>query len=315
LIQIRSSFLTDSLIVKRKDRSFFALGAILFSVVALMMVFGVVALGSGDQSHSLGAGLILILIFGIALIAGGWQQFSLFKSLEKAPKVKMNDKNSGLGVVQGTWIGEKELLTSPLAKKKCIFYQIELQELHSGGKGGPYWETIATCTRGVPVLLTDGMGYSAPDLSNARLQMNYNYIRHWALNSEDEMAVSTSPQGTDLIRYVESQPYEFDPSTVGVELSDTYKSTINFRGSEMSVLESAINAEDLCYAVGNIVDTGKSFNKKPVKAMVYDAKSKILRLGTGTEVAFEHMDKIEAYASFAIGALLIVGSLAWYLGI
>lgn len=279
-----------------------------------MIMLMLSAISGGEQPSSGKSALLFLAIIGVVIAVWGLQTFSLLKEVEKTQKVKINEATNGLEIVQGTWVGERELLTSPLAKKKCIFYQIELQRLVNS-RNGNYWETIATCTKGVPVLLTDGTGYMALDLADAKLDVDRDEVRHYALNSEGELALSSSPQGTDLIRYVESQPYEFDPSTVGVELADTYKFSFHLRGSEMSLFETTFPADSIGFGMGNVVDTGKSFNGKPVKAMVYDAKHKLLLFNSGTEIAFEHRDRTYAYSALFVGALMIAVSLVGYFGI
>jgi hypothetical protein len=301
LAQANSTFLTDDLVVKRSNRKIII--AIVFCCLGIIAIFIAPVLAAIPYGLT-----IVLLVLGALALYVGVSGFNVLKSVKKLPKVKVNDAQNGLNVIQGSLIAEKNTLKSPLGKKDCIFYQIDLQELiHT--KNGSYWSTITTYARGTPSVLTDGTGYIAFDFSNADISLDDEGLRLYALDSEGALALTKSIQGEDLIKYVNSNPYEFDPTTVGVMLGNPTKYEFElFRGTELSFMESIIPAES-GFTLGKIVDVKKSFNGKPVKAMIYDQGTGLLAFKNGTEASFEKRKTLEDYVIMGVGVLLVVGAL------
>jgi len=296
LRQARSSFLTDSIAVKDSNvaAAFIIFGGALAIIFALLLVQTTPILFKIAMSGA-GAMLVYLGISGIRLV----------RTLEKLQKTDIADAPDGLNLIQGTWTAEKNALTSPITKTKCVFYEVDLQEWVSEGKTSE-WVTVATFSRGTPALLADATGYLAFDLENSSTALSGGNKRYYALDSEGELALSKSPQGEDLIRYAASNPYEFDPSTVGVQVGDPTKREWEiFKGSELSFIELTIPTTG-GFAVGRVIGTGKTFNGKPVKAMVYDKKSRLLVFRGETAAAFEHRTSKNDYFLLIIGVALVI---------
>ncbi len=74
---------------------------------------------------------IVLGVFGLLLVLSGWMEYLMLEAIEAVPTININAAPEGLNEITGSFIPEGGTpLMSPLGGDPCIFYQIELQELH-----------------------------------------------------------------------------------------------------------------------------------------------------------------------------------------
>jgi hypothetical protein len=302
----RSSFLSSSAIDSKHSRSIFGWFHIIF--IGFLISIYIVAR----------TGMLLIigvvgLIFGILFIINGWAEFSLLQTLEDIPTTGIGSAAEGLCEVNGTFVSDKgDALTSPILKKKCIYYQIDVQYYYQS-KNSSGWRTVAVYGKGAPALLTDKTGYLAVDLADADL--NFDPEGRYFLSDKSNKEIRTSEQlGRDLIKYVMTCKDDCDISTLGVypdlngtRLTNTLKDDL-FGGAELCVVESIIPVDMNFFAVGRVATSVATLNDQPIKMMVYDPHSKLLSVRQEGKDRIVKKDKTYTYLSFGLGVpLLLLG--------
>lgn len=300
LEQTRSSFSSSGTTRGKKGKRLVTRSWILIAVLVIVVIGGL------REGISFSSFLYPFLIFGGLFLISGWLSFSLLEVIEGIPEAKIEGAANGLNEIQGVLVAEKNAITAPLSKAPCLFYQIELQRLVQT-RDGAYWSTICRYGKGTPLLFTDDTGYLDIDLANADIETSNNGTRLMLMNSNNKVVTTSSKEGKEAIQYIKTNPESLDFSNIGVNLSDSYAgSSLTFFGEEMSLFERTLYVQQGGFAMGRVMDTGKTFNGKQVKSMVYDSNTKILSFREQTKEQIEINDKIMTYASFGIGGVLLL---------
>ncbi len=265
--------------------------------------------------------LAVAIIFGIVFIVLGWSELSLLESIENTPTVKIDGAANGLNEIQASVVPQYDTaqLMSPIGKKYCVFYQVELQHLVTS-RNGSYWVTIQKYAKGIPLLLTDGTGYLAMDLEHANMDkisdtsLFSSPNRVYPTDKQNKIVYERDELGKKLAEYIGGSPDSFDPSYNGISLSSQYTTSMSkfslFGGGELSLFERIIPVGETVFAMGRVIDTGKTFNGKPVKAMVFDRESRMLSFTSESKSAVSGSDKLLSRISFVLGiALFAIGAI------
>lgn len=256
-----------------------------------------------------------LVIFGILLIVEGWTEFRLSQTIEDIPTSKIDGAAEGLNEINAQFIPEKaDALTSPMAAKKCVYYQITLEKYIHAGKQSR-WEACIEIEKGVPTLLTDGTGYLALPLYDADLNERVNF--YYPKNAKGQIVENTMPEGMSLMSLFQSDPTS--KSIAGLELTFGEKEAIDpsldpfTRANELRVSEIVLPVGTNYFVMGRVANTAGILDGKPIKIMDYDRGTKLLSVRTESKAGIETFDKRLSYFALALGAAALISSLGFLL--
>lgn len=263
----------------------------------------------------------ILLVFGIAFIINGWQQFSLLQTIENMPTAKIDGAAEGLNEIQGK-LAATALLIAPLSSKPCVLYKIELQLFQSGDNGG--WKTITQNFQGVPTLLFDGTGYLAIDLPNAEVT-NPPVVRYYLYNEKNEPLTTKSPEYQILTNIINNDFKQLSNlNELKIKTSQTKprqpgmieRASYTLKNiAAIALIETILPTDQDYFAVGSVTNLHQRLNDKPVKAMTVDANTKLLSLMIESKKTIEKNDKTLTYISFILGSALLIISAAYFIGL
>jgi hypothetical protein len=97
--------------------------------------------------------------FGLGLywFYKGFRTYREYRVVEDTPEIPIRSIPMGLVRVHGRATGQNSLL-SPLTRKPCFYYRVEIQEWKSDGQRGHSWHHYRTDTDSVFFYLEDGTG-------------------------------------------------------------------------------------------------------------------------------------------------------------
>ena len=310
LIKTRSTFLTPEVIINRSGLSRIGVFGIFTFLFISAILIGLVIVTVKTNAQLLYTFGLVFILCGAGLVLAGWLQFSLLQKIEDIPEAKIEGAAEGLNNLQGLLVAESGTgLISPIAKTECVFYQVELQGLvHT--RNGSYWDTLALYSQGTPTLLTDNTGYLALDLPNAIIDRGaIGGRRFFVVDDQDREIFTSSKEGKDLMNYIQTSPEKFDPATVGVTLSGDYKDRLALFGEQLSILESCIITKQGAFVMGRTTGSLGEKDGKVVKAMVYDASTKLLSVSFESKENLEKRDRNLVYSAFIFGLLFLIAGI------
>lgn len=305
LVKTRSSYLTQDAISSKKSKS-------LLGWFHIILVGWVIALYIGLRAGSVAILELEGLLFGPLFLINGWFEFSLLQTVEDIPTAKIGSSAEGLNELNGSFVSDSgSLLTSPITKQKCVYYQIDLQYYYSSKNSSGYI-TVASYGYGLPALLSDDTGYMAIDLADADL--DYVTEGRWFLEDKSGDYVKMGEQtGKSVITYVNTCKDDCDISSLGLSadtsgsrLKDaSFKDTL-FGGNALYIVESIIPSASTFFAMGRVKTAEKMIKSKPVKMLTYDPGSKLFSVREESKEKIVSQDKTYTYLSFGLGFILFM---------
>lgn len=141
------------------------------------------------------------------------KHYKMNQLIKKTETKNIEDINSdGLYEVNGRVECEVDMLESPLSKKPCVYYKIEVQELERRGKSRS-WETILEEEKNVEFLVNDGTGKASVNLKGAEVTFKKDR------EESSGMFESLSQEAKDFLeqRTIESKGWIFDKTLKIIE--------------------------------------------------------------------------------------------------
>lgn len=310
LQETRSSFFPQDMVTSKHGKSIFG------RVHAVLVAFGIgilVLLRSRALIPIIWA--IFLTAFGLIFILVGWLEFSLLEEVESVPSAKIDAAADGVSEVSGQVLPEKgDCLISPLSKQKCVYYWIDLQQYIGEGNKNSRWAECASCSKGVPALLSDGTGYLAVDLESADLSVKS--IEYYPVDGNGHMVGTGTPEGIELTQVIQkTDNANLNLAGMGISFQDTTGkglSVFSKGGNELRVVETAIPVGTNYFAMGRIDGAEKDLQGKPVKLMTYDSHTKILTVRDESKQQIETHDKLLSLGSLGLGFLIFLAGLGLF---
>ena len=150
-----------------------AITAIIF-VALLLGLVGSYRGFDGDMAE----GLIYLLFglgAGVYLFVDGFSEYRKYQLILQTPTSKVRAIAMGQVELYGTVVPAKEkLLTSPLEKKRCVYYSAIVEELRSSGKRSE-WHAIFEERKELPFFLEDETGTVLVDPTQAEYELREDF--------------------------------------------------------------------------------------------------------------------------------------------
>lgn len=298
--------------------------------------FKALALGNG----------VATIIFGIIFILIGFKEFSNQQSFDSVPLNKIDAAAVGLNKFECNILPESgNTIISPVSGKQCVFYNIQLYKTSFNEKVSaamaPYQKLpkimITYNIQSMPTLFSDGTGYLAPDFESSNIVFTA---------SQTNNVVANSSTGYDKLPHIESDKIiidfksedEFTPITNFINKPDPNKTLMQIinetiqtysvksgqkpspekldvssktDGNSKPMLKAIIYAYELPVdqkytLMGEIRNTGQTFNGKPLKVLKVDGTTTILTITPSKAKALFKRDLRFTVLSMSIGSIMVI---------
>ncbi len=114
--------------------------------------------------------LVIGFVVGVILFFQGFKKLKLKRLIENIPTSKVRSVAVGLVEVAGKVAKRKKVLTSPLSKKKCVYYKMHVEKLVRSGKHS-HWRTVIKEETGEKFFVKDNTGSLLVDPAGAHLDI------------------------------------------------------------------------------------------------------------------------------------------------
>jgi hypothetical protein len=170
---------------------------------------------------------VIVFVLGIVFLSlvGLADSYSTLKEifyLRRTPIMNINALPTE-GLVQIIGKVEKATVTSPIKKKDCVAWQVEVQEERHESKGETYWDTVWKGTSTEPFELSGETGkiWVYPKGANLRLQQD---TVSWGGDGETGLFHSLSPNTRDAITHWEIKTEDFQGSEKKFKVNEVHLS-------------------------------------------------------------------------------------------
>jgi hypothetical protein len=173
---------------------------------------------------------IIVLVLGIFLLflVGLADSYPILKEiiyLRRAPIMNISALPTE-GPVQIIGKVEQATVTSPICKKECVTWKVEVQEEHHRSKGDTYWDIVWDGESTAPFELCDETGkiWVYPKGANLRLQQD---TVSWGGEGETGLFHSLSPNTRDAITHWGIKTKDFQGSEKKFKVNEVHLSAGN----------------------------------------------------------------------------------------
>ncbi len=212
----------------------------------------------------------------------GWQALSEYQIFSAIPVAKIDGAAHGMSEISGNFAPESaKAIGSPIGNSKCVYYKLELHYKTSGKNSHDYVEW--SHQEGVPSLIYDNTGYLCGDYTTAEFGF---YTDTYTIRDKKWFDTDFRNNIFKALDSINSIGDKLDLTPFSNEISLGAPRTKVFYDSlgiseepagyymRMTYLPSDVQY----FVIGNISDSGKSYNDKPVKQVSVDPRSGIFSI-------------------------------------
>jgi fumarate reductase subunit D len=261
--------------------------------------------------------VIVLLVTVVAAIYVALQTLNEYLIFSNTPTAKIDGAAYGLSEISANFVPENgAVMNLPIGGVKCIYYKIEFHEVVNEGKHSRdilLWSN----QKGVPSLLSDGTGYLYGDYTTAEMgaYVNQYQIRDskWFDTGErtkviDALNASVNSQtGLDMRPFSNSITIDSSNSLNRAHIEYDSDTGGWFRsGGGYYLRVYYLPSEVPYFLMGNISDTGKSIDGKPLKVATIDPKSGIFSIVPKSKQDAMHKLKNNMIINFGLAVICLV---------
>lgn len=258
--------------------------------------------------------LIMVIVTSIYFGLQAYGEYQLFSS---TPIAKIDGAADGLCEIQADVLPYKDhALSLPIGDGKCAYYELELH-FKTGGRNSQDY-VLGEVIFGAPSLLFDSSGYLYGDFGSAEFEMPYRtYVLRrkkfeWVLDREKIIKAfadtTAAGQQLDMGKYDDNL------------FLDQYGEESVIRVSKWGAVSNSpvgyyvrlyyVPVEKPYFMIGNVSDSGKLYNEKPLKMFSIDPNTGILAITSRSKQQLT--SRLRNYAFLDLGlALLCLLMLVW----
>lgn len=112
----------------------------------------------------------VLALFGLTLTINGFRARKKLQHITETPTSTIRSISMGRCEIKGKTIRTTEVYTSPISKKECLYYSIDIQKEVRRNRETT-WETIYSDTKGNYVYVQDNTGTVLVDIRGANIHM------------------------------------------------------------------------------------------------------------------------------------------------